>query len=49
MKSIQVKVEDDFQKEFEFHSKKTGIALMRLYKEALKEGLENLKFKHRAL
>ena len=47
MKSIQVKVEEEFQREFEDHSKQTGIKLMRLYKEALREGLINLKIKQR--
>jgi len=48
MKSIQVKVEEKFQGEFEELKKTTGISLLRLYQQALRYGLETLKSIHKS-
>ena len=46
--SIQFKVEDELRREFATISKITSVKLERLYKEALRYGLETLKSIHKS-
>jgi hypothetical protein len=43
MKSIQVKVKEEFQHEFKDLNNKTGIKLSMLYQKALEYGIKVLK------
>ena len=46
MKSIQVKVNEEFQHEFKKLNKKTGIKLSMLYQKALEYGIKVLNGLH---